>query len=157
LTPLAFGSFISRKQAADPVDQVVAGDRPGFAGIGRAEMMSHAGRARRKDREIGPALALHPKLAVADRIANLLVTDRRPPRRPRTFRMRLNLRLSPLLVLLGSSRVVTVAVDNHCAQPLLTIPGQASGIVESPDQARTYLKHEAGNSFDAAAAPRPFQ
>ena len=27
---------------------------------------------------------------------------------------------------------------------------EAWGIVESPDQARTYLRHEAGNSFDAA-------
>lgn len=36
----------------------------------------------------------------------------------------------------------------------LWIPGtslaRAWGIVESPDEARTYLKHEAGNSFDAA-------
>jgi hypothetical protein len=36
----------------------------------------------------------------------------------------------------------------------LWIPGtslaRAWGIVESPDQARTYLRHEAGNSFDAA-------
>jgi len=36
----------------------------------------------------------------------------------------------------------------------LWIPGtslaQAWGIVESPDQARSYLRHEAGNSFDAA-------
>ena len=36
----------------------------------------------------------------------------------------------------------------------LWIPGtslaQAWGIVESPEQARTYLRHEAGNSFDAA-------
>jgi len=36
----------------------------------------------------------------------------------------------------------------------LWIPGTSLarnwGIVESPDQARTYLRHEAGNSFDAA-------
>jgi succinate dehydrogenase/fumarate reductase flavoprotein subunit len=36
----------------------------------------------------------------------------------------------------------------------LWIPGtslaRAWGIIESPDQARTYLRHEAGNSFDAA-------
>ena len=36
----------------------------------------------------------------------------------------------------------------------LWIPGtslaRAWGIVESPEQARTYLRHEAGNSFDAA-------
>jgi succinate dehydrogenase/fumarate reductase flavoprotein subunit len=36
----------------------------------------------------------------------------------------------------------------------LWIPGtslaRAWGINESPDQARTYLRHEAGNSFDAA-------
>src|SRR5262252_10673992 len=36
----------------------------------------------------------------------------------------------------------------------LWIPGtslaKAWGIVESPEQARTYLRHEAGNSFDAA-------
>ena len=36
----------------------------------------------------------------------------------------------------------------------LWIPGtslaRAWGIVEAPDQARTYLRHEAGNSFDAA-------
>src|SRR5512142_1788791 len=36
----------------------------------------------------------------------------------------------------------------------LWIPGtalaRAWGIAESPEQARTYLRHEAGNSFDAA-------
>ena len=36
----------------------------------------------------------------------------------------------------------------------LWIPGTSLardwGIVESPEQARTYLRHEAGNSFDAA-------
>jgi succinate dehydrogenase/fumarate reductase flavoprotein subunit len=36
----------------------------------------------------------------------------------------------------------------------LWIPGtslaRAWGIVEGPDEARTYLRHEAGNSFDAA-------
>jgi succinate dehydrogenase/fumarate reductase flavoprotein subunit len=36
----------------------------------------------------------------------------------------------------------------------LWIPGtslaKAWGIVENPEQARTYLRHEAGNSFDAA-------
>src|SRR3977135_4683988 len=36
----------------------------------------------------------------------------------------------------------------------LWIPGTSLarnwGIVESPDQARTYLRHEAGNSYDAA-------
>jgi succinate dehydrogenase/fumarate reductase flavoprotein subunit len=36
----------------------------------------------------------------------------------------------------------------------LWIPGTSLardwGITESPDQARTYLRHEAGNSFDAA-------
>src|SRR3989442_549991 len=95
------------------MDQVVAGDGPSFARLGGAEMMAHAGGAGRKNREIGSALALNPELAIADRIANLVVSDLRTLGRPRAFRMRFDLRLSPLLVLLGSSRVVTVAVDNY--------------------------------------------
>src|ERR1700750_2696216 len=31
-----------------------------------------------------------------------------------------------------------------------TSPGRAWGIVEEPEAARTYLRHQAGNSFDAA-------
>jgi len=84
------------------VDQIVAGDGPCFAGPGVAEMMAHAGGARRKDRQIGAALALHPELAVADRIADLVIGNRRPRRRGRALRMRLDLLISPLLVLLGA-------------------------------------------------------
>ena len=51
--------------------------------------------------------------AVADRIADLVVADRRPRGCPGAAGMRLDLRLPPLLVLLGSRRVVTVTVDDH--------------------------------------------
>jgi hypothetical protein len=121
---------IIRKQTADPMDQIVAGDCPGLACRGVAKMMSHAGRARRKDCEIGAALALHPELAIADRIANLIIGDQGTLRRLCAPRMRLDLGLPPLLVLLRSRRVVTVAVDDHCAAPFASVtrkPRRQSG------------------------------
>src|ERR1700675_4509907 len=84
-------------------------------------MMPHAGRARRKDRQIRAALALQLELAVADGIADLVVGDRRPCRRRRALAMGLDLRLSPRFVLLGRGGVVTMAVDNHCGQPLTDV------------------------------------
>src|SRR6202051_3266822 len=100
-------------------------------------MMPHAGPARRKDRQIRSALALQPQLAVADGIADLVVDDRRPRRRRRALRMRLDLLLSPRFVLLGSGGVVTMAVDNHCGQPLtdVSLGGRLpskSGALERP-------------------------
>src|SRR3984957_4981503 len=127
---------IVRKQAADPVDQVVAGDSPGFAGRGVAEMMPHAGRARRKDRQIRAAFALHLELAVDDRIADLVVADRRPRRRRRTLAMRVNLRLSPLFVLLGGRGVVAVAVDAAFQRMNATLQKTSTGVGALPTRAR---------------------
>lgn len=121
---------IIRKQTANPINQIVAGDGPGLACRGVAQMMSHAGGTRRKNREIGAALALHPELSIADGITNLIICDQGTLRWLCALRMGLDLRLPPLLVLLRSRRVVTVAVDDHCAAPFASVresPRRQSG------------------------------
>src|ERR1700692_536349 len=91
----------------------LSGNRLQTRWIRSLQAIAQAGRARRKDRQIGAAFALHLELAVEDRIADLVVADRGPRRRRRILAMRFDLRLSPLFMLLGSRGVVAVAVDDH--------------------------------------------
>ena len=95
------------------MDQLVAGTGPGFAGHRIAQMMSHAGGARREDRQIGAALALHLELATLDRFTDLVVGDIRAPRRRLAGLVRLDLLAAPPLVLARGGRVVAVAINNH--------------------------------------------
>src|SRR6516164_2245664 len=104
---------VLRKQRADPVDQLVAGAGPGFAGRRIAQVVAHAGGARRKDRQIGAALALHFELTTLDRLADLVVGDARARRRRLADLVRLDLLAPPALMLAGGSGVVAVAIDDH--------------------------------------------
>src|SRR5262249_30212469 len=94
-------------------DQLVAGAGPGFARRRVAEMMAHAGGARREDRQIGTAIALELELTAGDRFADLVVGHHRARRRRLARRVRRNLLAAPPLLLTRSGRVVAVAVDDH--------------------------------------------
>src|SRR5207237_10548545 len=87
------------EQAAHAVDKLVAGAGPGFAGAGIAKVVAHAGGARREDRQIGAALALHLELAALDRLADLVVRHSRPRRRRLAGLVRRELPGAPSLVL----------------------------------------------------------
>jgi hypothetical protein len=75
--------------------------------------MAHAGGARREDRQIGSALALHLELAARDGFADLIVGDRRARRRRPAGRVRLDLLGAPSLMLAGRGGVVAMAIDDH--------------------------------------------
>src|SRR5262249_14190996 len=96
----------------------VAGAGPGFAGRRIAEMVAHAGGARREDREICSALALQFELAVRDRVADLVVGYRRARRRRPARRGRLDLLAPPAPWPARRGRVVAVAIDDHGTSPL---------------------------------------
>src|SRR5205823_167504 len=105
------------EQRTDPIDQLVAGGRPRLAGRRVAEVVAHAGGARREDRQVGAALALHLELAALDRLADLVVGHRRARRRRLAGRVRLDLLLAPALVRTRRGGVVAVAVDDHGPAP----------------------------------------
>jgi hypothetical protein len=75
LRQLADGREIRRVEGADAVDQLVALARPGFTDLHVADMVLHGACARRKEREVRAALALHPELRAFQRIADLLIGD----------------------------------------------------------------------------------
>src|SRR5260370_1318572 len=110
---------ILREQRTDPADQLVAGGGPGFARRCVAKMVAHARRARGEDRQVGAALALHLELAALDRLTDLIIGHRRARRRRLARRVRLDLLLTPSLVLTRRGGVVAVAVDDHGPAPPL--------------------------------------
>src|SRR6516162_6400861 len=95
------------------MDQLVAGTGPGFAGRRVAQMVPHAGGARRKDRQIGAALALHLELAIGDRLADFVVGNSRTRWRRFAGLVCLDLLAAPPLVLAGRGGVMAVAIDDH--------------------------------------------
>ncbi len=95
------------------VDQVVAGDRPRLADRLVADMVRHRARPRREDRVVAAAFLDQAQLVGLDRLADLVVGDRRVGRRRLAFLERGLLRLAPLVVRGRSRRVVAVAVDDQ--------------------------------------------
>ncbi len=57
------------------MDHVIADSRPGRAQFRVANVMAHAGRARRKDGDVGAAFALKFQLRGLQLLANLIVAD----------------------------------------------------------------------------------
>ena len=103
------------------MDQLVAGAGPGFAGACVTKVVAHAGRARRKDRQTGAALALKPELAALDRLADLVVRHARAGRRRLAGLVRLDLLGAPSLVRRRRGRVVAVAINDHRDLPHLSL------------------------------------
>src|SRR6185295_11133465 len=71
---LTGGGEILRKQRADAMDQIVADGRPLSADRFRADVVRHAGSARREDGEIGPTGLLERELGL-DALDEHLVAD----------------------------------------------------------------------------------
>ena len=115
LRQLAHADEILRIKRAHAVDQVVADARPLRADVRVADMMRHAGGARREDRNVGAALALEFELRAFEAGADLVVADAEVERlRPQ----RLVLDAGDLLVaeggkLLRRRCVMSVAIDDH--------------------------------------------
>src|SRR5207244_11213856 len=126
---------ILREQRADPVDQFVAGGGPGFAGRPSAELVAHPGGARREDRQVGAALALHLELTALDRLADLVVADCRARRRRFARGMRLDLLGAPGFVLTRGGCVVAVTVDDHGNAPSFAFASLAARASPPPRQA----------------------
>ena len=132
LRQLAHADEIVRIEVADAVDQLVADLRPHQADAGIADVMGHAHRARRKDGQIGAALALEPELGALNAGAQFVVADaQRRRRRPlRRILQRRDLTLAEIVELVRFGRVMTVAVDDHTKTPdagtTSPRPGQAS-------------------------------
>src|SRR5262249_24226869 len=110
LRELADAHELVRVERAAPMDQVVADPGPRETGVAVADVVAHAGRAGRKDREVRPPLALELELRALERLADLVVADARRGR-PRG-------RVGDVLLAVGlqrfrGRRVVAVAVDDH--------------------------------------------
>ena len=98
-----------------PVDQVVADARPLRRRGLVAEMVRHAGGARREDGEIGAALALQFQLRALQALADLVVADAEVlvGGAAGGIRQRRELAVAEDGQLLRCRRVVAVAVDDH--------------------------------------------
>src|SRR5690606_16234629 len=101
------------EQLGDAVNQVVAGDRPCLAHRLVADMVRHRRGARAEDRMIGAALLDQLELVGFDRLADLVVGDRRVGGWGATILEGRLLRLAPLVMRLRSGGVMTVAIDDQ--------------------------------------------
>src|SRR5215813_3607340 len=99
------------------MDQVVADLRPFKAHGEVADVVAHAGGARREDREVSAALALELELRALDRGADFVVGHfQAGTRRQRRLILdRLGLILAEAMKILGFGRVMAVAIDDHGA------------------------------------------
>src|SRR4051812_18735301 len=107
LRQLAHRREVLRIQPADAVDQIVAHARPLLARFRVADVVLHAARARREERDIGAALALQLELRSLDALADLVLRDLRLAGRPR------ELRLAPGGEAGGRGGVMAVAINDH--------------------------------------------
>ena len=125
---LAHADEILRVQRDDARDQVVADLRPLQAHALVADVMAHAGGARREDGEIGAALALQLELVALDRFADLVIGHFQGRAR-RHRRLVLGgggrgLLLAEAKEVLGLGGVVAVAIDDHETAPYPGLVGE---------------------------------
>src|SRR5215475_4341650 len=118
---LAHADEIVRIERADAMDEVVADLRPYAAGLRRADVVRHAGGARREDGDVGAALALELELGLFQAVADLVVADSEVGRRgaARCIGEAGELAIPEQLQLARRRRVMAVAVDDHVLEPLL--------------------------------------
>src|SRR5215475_8399461 len=115
LWQLAHADEVLRKQRADAMDEVVADLRPFLAHCEITDVVTHAGGARREDRQIRAALALELELRALDAGADLIVRhlEAGARRQRRLVLDRLGLVLAETVQVLGFGRVVAVTIDDH--------------------------------------------
>ena len=117
LRQLAHADEILRIERHHARDQVVADLRPFHAHALVADMVAHAGGARREDGHVGAALALQFELVLLDAFADLVVGHfQRRPRRHRRLVLGIGgggLFLAETVQVLGFGGVMAVAIDDH--------------------------------------------
>src|SRR5271155_3938106 len=115
LRQLADSDEVVGIQAADSMNQIVAGLRPAAAGRLVADMMGHGRRARRENREVGAACTLQFELCVLQAVADLIVADdaRGAQRHVDAGLEPRNLFIAKLLQRRGRRGVVAVTIDDH--------------------------------------------
>ena len=123
LRKLADADEVLRIERHDPVDQVVADLGPFPADALVADVVAHAGGARREDREVGAALALKLELVGLDAFPDLVVGHLQA-RAGRHRRLvlgvgRRGLILAEAVQVLRLGRVVAVTVDDHGIPPVI--------------------------------------
>src|SRR5204863_9736456 len=96
LRKLAHADEALWKERADAMDHVVHGARPVSARRLVADVMRHAARARREERQVHAPLTLDAKLVLLDRLADLVVADFEVGRERAPFRERRDLALAPV-------------------------------------------------------------
>jgi hypothetical protein len=114
LRQLADADEVLGKEADHPMDQVVAGTRPGQRGRRVADVMLHAGCPGREEHQVAAALAQQLQLVVLDALADGVVADvGRGRLRPAEVGQAGQLGVPERLVSLRRGRVVPVALDDH--------------------------------------------
>jgi hypothetical protein len=117
LRQLAHADEVLRIERYDAGDQIVADLRPFEADALVADVMAHAGGARREDREVGATLALQLELVLLDAFADFVVGHLQcGARRHRRLVLgvgRRGLFLAETMQVLGLGGVVAVAIDDH--------------------------------------------
>src|SRR6476660_9483569 len=111
------------------MDQVVADLRPFEAHALVADVVAHAGGARRENGQIGAALALQLELILLDALTNLVVRYfQRSARRQQRLVLGVGSRglfLAEAVQVLGFGGVVAVAIDDHGGA--VFVDGDATG------------------------------
>src|SRR5260370_7235883 len=115
LRQLAYADEVVRIKRGEPVDQFVRYLRPFEAHAFVADMVRHAGRARREDRQAGAALALELELRAFDARTQFVIADIQGG--PRRLLLGVldggNLVLAKLMHLLRLPFLVTFALHHH--------------------------------------------
>src|SRR5439155_21650014 len=121
LRKLAHTDELLRVESADAPDQLVAMLRPVPARGLVADVMAHTHCTRREDRNVGAAVSLQLQLRALEARADRVVADSEAPLDGSMLRILEpgDLPLAPFLELLGSGRVVAVAIDDHVSSTQL--------------------------------------
>ncbi len=134
LRQLADADEIVGQQRADAVDEVVADARPHFSGLLGADVMGHAGGARREDRQVAAALPLQLQLRL-DALPQRIVADAEVRRRRPAHRIGEpgQLLVAEPVQRLRLGRVVAVNVDDHADVAVLRERGAGPAWAASID------------------------
>ncbi len=157
LRQLAHADEIRRIERADAMDEVVADLRPFAAHALVADVMAHAGGARREDGEVGAALALQLELRAFEALPDLVVGDlQRAAQRRRGLALdRLGLLLAEAFQVVGLGGVVAVAIDDHERVAAMFRNGDATArdAIVKPSNGGAIGRRPA----ERAAKPRPLR
>src|SRR6266567_2267165 len=139
------------------MNEIVADLRPLYADALVADVMAHAGGARREDRQVRAALALQADLVRLQALANLVVAHlQRRARRHRGLVLgSLGLFRTEAVQVLGLGGVVAVTIDDHEVRRFRWGAKKAAGAYESSRDCQTVMSDDRRRPSFRAAALRP--